>query len=417
MEKIIIGLATLFFIGHVLKWFFVKTKIPDILILIILGFIIGPSGLNIIHQEHLGKVGAVLATVTLIIILYEGGLHLNARALARSSFPALMLSILSFCLILGVTTLVLSFFFSISTAVLIGLGIGSTSSAIVFPLIQPLDIKEKTKTILSLESAFTDVFSIIAFLAILESIVSKNYNTSSLFFGLGAKPFLSIGLGISSALLWSFFRKLFIQFFNMPFSGEAWSLLTYGMIELFNLNGPIGILAFGFTLANLNLIPAYLGSIFNLTPVTETEMSLLKAISSLLRTLFFIYLGVMMQLASPVILLWALLLTILIFITRYFSVRAVFSSKDIPLFDALISFGMGPRGLACAVLATLPLQKRIVDGQFIQSVIFYVILLSILFTSVFVIFGNNKFFKRMFSGLFEQYSDESEPLLESESPF
>ena len=38
MEKAIIGLAGLFFIGHVLQWVFVKTKIPDLLILIIAGF-------------------------------------------------------------------------------------------------------------------------------------------------------------------------------------------------------------------------------------------------------------------------------------------------------------------------------------------------------------------------------------------
>ena len=408
MAKIIIGLAALFFIGHVLRWVFEKTRIPDLLLLIIAGFVIGPSGLNIIQQQHLGKVGAVLATVTLIIILYEGGLNLNAKALMKSSLPALVLSLFTFLLILGVTTLILNFFFPLSTALLIGVGIGSTSSAIVFPLIQPLAIKSETKTILSLESAFTDVFSIIAFLTILESVVSKNYDTSSLFFGFGAKPFLSIALGVGSAFLWSFFRKVFIQFFNMPFSGEAWSLLTYGAIEIFNLNGPIGILAFGFTLANLNLIPKSLGFMFNITPVTESEMSLLQSISSLLRTLFFIYLGVIMQVASLGVFLWALLLTFLIFVTRYFSVRAVFPPSRFPFSDALISFGMGPRGLACAVLATLPLQKRVVDGLFIQNVIFYVILISISVTSLFVLFGELAFFKKIFSRLFKKYSDEPE---------
>ena len=57
MEKIVIGLAGLFFVGHVLQWVFVKTKFPDLLILIIAGFIIGPSGLNIVAHQHLGQVG------------------------------------------------------------------------------------------------------------------------------------------------------------------------------------------------------------------------------------------------------------------------------------------------------------------------------------------------------------------------
>ncbi len=408
MEKIILGLASLFFLGHFLQWVFVRTKIPDLLILIIIGFIAGPSGLNIIQLGDLGKVGTVLATVTLIIILYEGGLNLNASSLARSSLPALILSILSFLLIAALTTFILGFFFSFSTALLVGLGIGSTSSAIVFPLIKPLDLKERTKTLLSLESAFTDVLAIIAFLAVLESVLSKNYNASTLLFGMGAKPFLSVGLGVGSALFWAFLRKLFLKLFDMPFATEAWSLLTYGAIEIFSLNGPIGILAFGFTLANLNLIPRYLSFLFNLTPVTENEMSLLQAISFLLKTFFFLYLGMIMKISSLDVFLWALLLTFIIYVTRYVVVRIVFSTKEFTFFDALISVGMGPRGLACAVLATLPLQKGYSEGGFIQDVIFYIIFISIITTSLFVIFGKTNLFRKMFKELLSVYPDHIE---------
>ncbi|MCY4512622.1 MAG: cation:proton antiporter, partial [Bdellovibrionales bacterium] len=407
MSVIIISLACLFFIGHVLQWFFVKTKIPDLLLLIIAGFIAGPSVLSIAQQQDLGKVGPVLATITLIIILYEGGLNLRATDFLKSSVPALILSLLSFGLIVGATTTVLNMFFSFSTALLVGVGIGSTSSAIVFPLIKPLDIQDNTKTVLSLESAFTDVLSIVAFLVILESVLSKNFSASSLVFGFGAKPFISIGLGVGSALLWAFLRKAFLNLFDMPFSGEAWSLLTYGCIEMFQLNGAIGILALGFTLANLNLIPRSLGFIFNLTPVKEKEMSLLKEISFLLRTFFFLYLGMMMQVSSINLFFWAALLVALIYVTRYASVRVVFPSGKTPFFDSLIAFAMGPRGLACAVLATLPAQRGLEDGLWIQNVIFYVIFISIIVTSLFVIFGKTGLFTKTFQPLFAGAQDSS----------
>ena len=403
MEKAIIGLAGLFFVGHFLQWFFVKTKIPDLLILIIAGFVIGPSGLNIISHEHLGQVGVVLATVTLIIILYEGGLHLNASSLLKSSLPALILSLLSFFLIAGVSILCLLPFVSFPTALLIGLGIGSTSSAIVFPMIKPLALKPETKTLLSLESAFTDVLAIIAFLAVLESLLSKNYNAGAFLVSFGATPFLSIALGAGSALLWAFFRKTFLKVFDMPFSTEAWSLLTYGCIEIFNLNGPIGILAFGFALANLNLLPRFLGTFFNLKPVTENEIFLLKEISFLLRAFFFLYLGMLFKLSALSLLFLGLLLCVLMLLTRYIAVQLVFSPKKQTYFDALVATGMGPRGLACAVLATLPLQKGYPDGEFIQNLIFYVILISIIFASLFVIFGHKNFFQKLFQPLFKSY--------------
>ena len=412
MSLIIIGLACLFFSGHVLQWVFAKTKIPDLLVLIFAGFIAGPSVLNIISQNDLGKLGPVLATITLIIILYEGGLNLQARSLVSSSLPALILSLLSFSLIVAVATLLLALVVPFSTALLVGIGIGSTSSAIVFPLIKPLDLQEKTKTVLSLESAFTDVLSIVAFLTILDSLVSKNYDASILIFGFGAKPFFSIGLGVGFALIWAFLRKAFANLFNMPFSSEAFSLLTYGTIELLGLNGAIGILALGFTLANLNLIPRPLGFMFNLTPVKKGEMSLLKEISFLLRTFFFIYLGMIMQLSSASIFAWALALVALIYVTRYLSVRAVFSKKQ-PFFDSLIAFGMGPRGLACAVLATLPLQKGLQDGLWIQNVIFCVILISIITTSIFVIFGKTNLFKSIFYSLFAE-SENITPSVQGE---
>lgn len=408
MEIIIIGLALLFFVGHILQWFFVKTKIPDLLLLILAGFLIGPSGLGLIQAEDLGKAGAVLATVTLIIILYEGGLNLNWKNLISSSLPALGLSLLSFLLIAGLTSLAVGLFFPLPTALLVGMGIGSTSSAIVFPLIKPLALKENTKTILSLESAFTDVFAIIAFLAVLEMTISKTYSLSSLLFGFGAKPFLSIGLGMGSAFLWAVFKKIFPRLVAMSFAGEAWSLLTYGVIEWMQFNGPIGILVFGFVLANLSLLPKSLGFFLNFTPVTDKEMLLLKEVSFLLRTFFFLYLGVIMQLASFSVFMWAVFLTILIFVTRYISVRTVFSPKKFPFFDSLMACGMGPRGLACAVLATLPLSKGLSHGLWIQNVIFYVVLISIIVTSVFVIFGPLSFFQKMFRGFF--------PIVETKGP-
>ena len=404
MEKAVIGLAGLFFIGHFLQWFFIKTKIPDILILIVAGFIIGPAGLNIVTHAHVGQTGLVLATVTLIIILYEGGLNLNGASLIQSSLPALLLSLLSFFLIASLTTAILLPFFPLPAALLTGLGIGSTSSAVVFPMIKPLGLKSETKTLLSLESAFTDVLAIIAFLSVLDSFVNQGQSAAAgLLVGIGAKPFLSIALGLGSALLWSFLRKLFAKLAGMPFSTEAWSLLTYGLIELFDLNGPIGILAFGCALANLSLLPGFLKGLFNLKPVTENEISLLKEISFLLRTFFFLYLGMLIQISSWQILLLAGFLCLLMFFTRWAAVRLVLSPKTTPYFDALLSMGMGPRGLACAVLATLPLQKGLEGGELIQNLIFYIILISITGTSLFVIFGQKAFFQRGLQPLFRPY--------------
>ena len=208
MDKIIIGLALLFFLGHALNWFFIKTKIPDLLLLVILGYVLGPI-LGVIQPSDLGMVGGILSTTALIVILYEGGIHLSAKDLLTSSLPALKLSLVGFGLIalcgalvayiIGMQSLVIS--------ALLGVGIGSTSSAIVIPMVKPLSIKGESKTILSLESAFTDVLAIVIFLGLVESAASGNYDAGKLLLGIGSKPLISLVVGVAAGLIWAFIKK------------------------------------------------------------------------------------------------------------------------------------------------------------------------------------------------------------------
>ena len=404
MEIVIIGLAVLFFVGHALSWFFMKTKIPDLLLLIIMGLILGPTGTGLIQPSHLGEVGPVLSTIALIVILYEGGLHLSTQDLIQSSGSALILSLLSFCLITAVTTLILKPFLPLNLALLTGVGIGSTSSAIVIPMVKFLSVKKNTKTVLSLESAFTDVLTIIIFLSLLESIQSKQYSVSQFFLGLGSTPLLSIGVGLSAGLIWAMVKKFWKNADQLFFSGEAWSLLTYGVTEFLNLNGAISVLTLGFTLANISLLPNFLHRIFS-PEISKRELSLLSTVTFLLRTFFFIYLGLLIQFKDLKTFLFALILSVFIFITRYAAAWFTLRKAQYPRMDAMTVVAMGPRGLACAVLATLPLQRGLVGGEFVQNLIFSIIPISILFTSIFVSLCEKEGFRKIMSSLFKKYEE------------
>ena len=418
MDIIIIGLSVLFFLGHGLSWFFTKTKIPDLLILIVLGIVLGPQVTGLIDpQTHLGQAGSVLATVTLIIILYEGGIHLSFKDLMESSVSALSLSVLSFFSITFVTTAVLLPVLPFLSALLVGVGIGSTSSAIVMPMVKYLSIGDRTKTVLSLESAFTDVLTIVIFLGLLEYLTSQatGGGGSGFLLSLSSTPVVSVGVGVGSGLLWSVFRKQ-TDASRLPFAGEAVALLTYGVLEFLNLNGAIGVLALGFTLANINLLPVAVRGPFAQNPITDSEVSLLSAVTFLLRTMFFLYLGLLIQVEGVSSLLWAGLLSVLIFVTRYLSVRLVFKGDHVSRLDALTATVMGPRGLACAVLATLPVSRGLAQGEWMQNLIFAIIPLSILITSVFVALSEKQWFKTKVERFFKSYPSQEGGLSHLPSP-
>jgi len=411
MAITMIGIALLFFLGHGLNWFFDKTKIPDLLILIAIGYLLGPI-LGVLSAEDFGKAGPVVSTMALIVILYEGGLQLSAKDLMSSSLPSAALSIMSF-LFIAVAGALLSYivlFNPLPISILFGVAIGSTSSAIVIPMVKKLSIQQKNKVILSLESAFTDVLTIVIFLVLVESFARGQFDLNELLVGIGPKTALSAVIGIVAGLIWAFFKKRFAPILSMAFAGEAWALLLFGLMEFFTFNGAIAVLTLGFTLANLNLLPKWLSGSFSAVPVSYKDLSILSELTFLLRTFFFIYLGLLIKFSNVKIILFALLISVVVLITRYIAIKLLYSNKKYTLLDTLVATAMGPRGLACAVLATIPLQKGIEGGQWLQDTLFSLIPITITFTAIFVSFSESKSGRSKLNFLFKTHKEELETI-------
>ena len=409
MEKAVIGVALIFFLGHALKWIFIHTKIPDLLLLVLLGFLIGPV-FGIIETSAFGEVGPLLSTVALIVILYEGGITLHAKDLLSSSLPAIGLSVIGFILVaISASALAWLFTMDVEISVLFGVGIGSTSSAIVIPTVKYLSIDDKTKTILSLESAFTDVLAIVIFLVVLDAALQGQFSFTQLLIGIGPNTIKAILVGVASGIFWSFLRNRFTFLLDIKFSGEAWALLSYGVLEMMQLNGAIGVLALGFTLANLDLLPDFAKSFLSRKPMNRIDLELLGEVTFLLKTTFFIFLGMQIQFSNLKVVVFSVAITVLIFVLRYFTVIFVLNRKDYNPLDAMISAAMGPRGLACAVLATLPLQKGLENGIWLQESMFSLIPMTIIVTAFLIVLCENKTIRKHVGVLFEKYEKYNLP--------
>ena len=407
MAIAIIGLSILFFLGHALDWFFEKTKIPDLLILVALGYLLGPI-FQLIQVSDLGKVGGFFSTTALIVILYQGGLQINARDLVKSSLPALSLTALGFSLTALFGFLISLPFFGWQMALLFGVGIGSTSSAIVIPMVKNLSVSSKTKNVLSLESAFTDVLTIVIFLVCLEAILDNSFEFEKILIGIGPKTVLSIVLGAMLTVIWAALKKHFNHILKMSFAGEAWALFSYGIIEVSGYNGAMGVLSLGFCLKNLNLL-APLPSVnraLNITPVNFKDLALLEEISLILKTFFFIYLGLIINFSDTWLVLLAAATSLSIFLIRYVAVHLVLQKNKFSRLEAMITTAMGPRGLACAVLATLPLQKGLTGGDPLQNTFFSLIPITIFITALLSILFENKSLRKKFYFLFSSFKEE-----------
>ncbi len=400
--SIIAFVGILIFMAHLFTGIFSRTKIPDVLLLIIIGIGIGPV-LGLASPSQFGIVGPIFTTVTLIIILFESGLTLRLSALRTALSGALTLAPISFFLtmtaVAGLALLLTDL--EVLPAFILGAIVGSTSEAVVIPLIRQLRMQEETRTLLSVESSVNDVLSIVITVALVQAYTLGEFKIASISGNLIAAFLVAIVFGVMGALIWSTLLSRIHAIKNAMFTTPAFVFVLFGIVEILGFSGAIAALAFGITLGNIESIRF---PIFNIPlasePVglTEHEKAFFSEVAFLLKTFFFVYLGISLELISNWLILVGIILTVVVFILRILSVR-ISLKKSVPLFDMSITAVMIPKGLAAVVLATMPLQHKVAGGELIQNITYGVVLFSIVATSFLVLLIEKTRFSGFYSWL------------------
>jgi len=193
------------------------------------------------------------------------------------------------------------------------------------------------------------------------------------------------------------------------FTTVAFVFAIFGLAEVLGFNGAIAALAFGITIGNAESIrfPTLKKPLAD-KPVglTAAERAFFSEGSFLLKTFFFVYLGICLEFANPWLIGLGLFLTVMAFILRIPAVK-VSVSKLTPVKDSAIMAIMVPKGLAAAVLASIPLQQGIAGGELIRSVTYSVVLFSIVATSVLILLLN----KTKLAGYYERILSLDTPKL------
>ena len=378
----------LVFLAHLFTGIFSRTRIPDVLLLIIIGICFGPV-LNLVSPSQFGIVGPIFTTITLIIILFESGLTLRLATLRSALSGAMKLAPISFFLTMSIVAGLAIWLtdLGILPAFILGAIIGSTSEAVVIPLIRQLKVQEETRTLLSVESSVNDVLSIIITVALVQAYNLGEFNIASISGDLIAAFIVAMVFGIIGAIIWSTLLNKIHAIKNAMFTTPAFVFVVFGIVEMLGFSGAIAALAFGITIGNIESIrlPIFKKPIANESVgLTESEKTFFSEVAFLLKTFFFIYLGISLELISNWLIMVAIILCILAFTIRVLAVK-ISIKKSIPLLDISIASVMVPKGLAAVVLATIPLQQQVVGGETIKNITYGVILISIVMTSLLVL--------------------------------
>jgi len=183
---------------------------------------------------------------------------------------------------------------------------------------------------------------------------------------------------------------------------------------LLGYSGVIAALVFGVGLGNVAWHRALLSRKFPVhAPVglNEREKAFFAEIVFLLKTFFFVYIGLSIQFNNIWWITFGFTVALLIIIVRVPVVRFGVA-RAIPISDASRMAAMAPKGLAAAVLASLPLQQGVPGGDLIQNSTYAVVLFSVILTSLLVFLQDISFVGRFYRYIFKGFApDESLPPL------
>lgn len=377
-EFFIIALTII--IGFLASILFEKTRISQVIILMLFGFLLGPvlGVLDVSPESIIVSVLPFIGTLALIVLLFDGGLELNIFSLMRAIPKSMLYTFLVFLLTVSLITafMVLLIGWSIPHALLLGAVVGGTSSAVVIAMVERTGTRKETKSLLTLESTMTDALCIITAVIIIEIITANHVPDAGFVAGLLLSQFtIAILLGLLAAFVWIFIvdRVTIVQ----EYTYMLMLSLVFGLwsvTEFVKGNGAIAVFVFGIVIGNARRIAKFARVEWE-NPISRTTRLFQEEVTFFVRTFFFTYIGLLFSLAYFTISVIGITIGILALVTiaRYMIQRLLMPSLEQR--DKGIIVSMMPRGLAVAVLATLPLTVGIEIAYF-QEIAFSVLLAS-----------------------------------------
>ena len=376
---ILLAAGVVIFLGVAGEAFFKKTGIPDVAFLMILGVIIGPV-LGIIQPDAVIQIVPYFAALALIIIMFDGGLNLDLKQIIKTAHFSFTLAILGFILSVVIATLAIHYTLDWSwlESILLGSIVGGSSSAIVFGLVRNIRISEETKNMLSFESALTDILSTIIAFILFEAILAGQFDLQILQETIGRAVVVGLVLGFGVGIPWMYVST---KLGNAQHS----YMLTLGVLFVlfflansFGESGALTALVFGLMLGNKNHLAGILK--FKL-PRIELDDPTHNQLTFLVRSFFFVFVGLMASIGQFEYVVLGIGITIAIYFGRMI-VSKITLTKKFSLLDRKVTYSMIPRGLAAAVLATFPITLGLPHAEAYPQIIFFIILSSVIITTI-----------------------------------
>ncbi|MBD2042219.1 cation:proton antiporter [Microcoleus sp. FACHB-672] len=351
-------------------------KVPSIVFLLLFGILLGSDGLGVLHPNLLGEGLEVIVSLSVALILFEGGLNLELRELGRVSTSLRNLVTIGTLITLiggGMAAHWLGEF-PWPIAFLYAALVVVTGPTVIGPLLKQVQVDRQVAALLEGEGVLIDPVGAILAVLVLDIILNGDADPVRLISGLVLR--LGIGGAIGAAGGWGmgFFLKkaefLSEELKNLVVLAGLWGLfcLAQGVRDESGLMATVvaGIVLRSASLPEERLLRRFKGQL------TILAVSVL-----------FILLAADLSLASIIALGWGSLFTVLalMFIVRPINVWLCTWNSGLNWRQKLFVCWIAPRGIVSAsvssLFAILLTQRGINGGDSIKALVFLTIILTV----------------------------------------
>jgi cell volume regulation protein A len=377
-------IGILLIIGFLADFLFKKTNFPDILILLALGFLIGPV-LKIIDPSEIAPYSQLIASLALVVIVFNAGIEFEFSKVISSAPRTLILVVFGVAFSIAAVAAPFHYLFNwkLLDSILLGTIVGGTSSSIVMPLISRTNVPNQVSSLLSLESVLNSPVVIVIALVLLESTMAgeSGIALSTVGIDIVTKFLLGLSIGVIAGLFWLWILTLLQKEDYNDILTLAVVFLLYFAVEKISGSGVIAALVFGLILGN-GVGVSKLLKLRRTAEATEIMKKFTTQIYFLIKTFFFIYLGLIITFGDPMLAVVGIVISLILLLVRYIAVLITSIGNRTLLSSRGILTTMLARGESAAVLVQIVVAAGIANAAAYPDMIMAIIITTVILSAL-----------------------------------
>jgi NhaP-type Na+/H+ or K+/H+ antiporter len=394
-ERVLLLISSTLFLSYLSGIIYNRTKIPDIVWLLLFGMVLGP-GLKVFNAEIFLDIFDLMLLVTVALFAFSTGLNFNIQHLLGNTARAFNMAIVSFMttsVVVGFTLrTILPTYFNFVTGLLLGAMIAGIDGVSISSLVNSLskDSKEMglSGAFLQLESTLADPIKVVGVLTIIKMVTLTGAGPRTAIRDIVFTLLFATIIGVGAGLIWG---EILSRLRDRPLNYMltiATLFPIYVLSEMFSGGGggPISVFLFGVVMMNYSIVTKSLQmkkrSRIDRRKIREYH----DEITFLMKAMFFVYLGLIVTLDVRFFAV-GVLLTMIIILVRYITASILGRAQGVPNEEMAYTRFFFIQGAGSLVLTQFvtkydPTGANFPSPEIFTNIVVPVVLMSILFTSV-----------------------------------